>query len=110
MKNSKFLILSLIVWVLVGCQRTETFTVNGTVANAAGEMLYLEHTALTQTSVVDSCKLDEDGIFVLEAPAPAYPDFYRLRIGTQSLPLAVDSTENISISVFIDCKGNILSI
>ena len=102
MKNSKFLILSLIVWVLVGCQRTETFTVNGTVANAAGEMLYLEHTALTQTSVVDSCKLDEDGTFVLEAPAPAYPDFYRLRIGTQSLPLAVDSTENISVSTTRD--------
>ena len=110
MKNSKFLILSLIVWVLVGCQRTETFTVNGTVANAAGEMLYLEHTALTQTTVVDSCKLDEDGTFVLEAPAPAYPDFYRLRIGTQSLPLAVDSTETISVNTTRDSLAHTLSI
>ena len=110
MNNRKFLVVGLLALTLVGCQRTPKFTVEGTVSNAAGEMLYLEHTALTQTSVVDSCQLDAEGTFALKAPAPAYPDFYRLRIGTQSLPLAVDSTETISVNTTRDSLAHTLSI
>ena len=72
MNNRRFLIVGMLALALVACQRTPTFTVEGTVSNAAGEMLYLEHTALTQTRVVDSCQLDAKGTFALEAPAPAY--------------------------------------
>jgi glutathione peroxidase-family protein len=65
-------------------------------------MLYLEHVALTQTSTMDSCILDEDGTFHFSLPAREYPDFYRLRVGSKSLILAVDSTEHITISTTLD--------
>lgn len=82
---------------LVACHHTPTFTIEGKIANATGQTLYLEHTALTKTTIVDSCTLNDEGDFSIKAAAPAYPDFYRLRIGSQSLPLAVDSTETIII-------------
>lgn len=97
----KYIILSLVM-ALVACQRTPMFTVEGTVSNAEGEMLYLEHTGLVKTVVVDSCTLKADGEFALAAPAPQYPDFYRLRVGASSLPLAVDSTETITITTTLD--------
>lgn len=97
MKNRRFLIVGLLALALVGCQRAEVFTVNGEVTNAKGEVLYLEHTGLLKTNAVDSCVLGANGAFELKAPAPEYPDFYRLRVGNQSLPLAVDSTETITV-------------
>ena len=97
----KYILLSLVI-ALVACQRTPMFTVEGTVSNAEGEMLYLEHTGLVKTVVVDSCTLDAGGEFTMAAPAPQYPDFYRLRVGASSLPLAVDSTETITITVCRD--------
>ena len=110
MNSRKFLIFGLLALALISCQRTLVFTVEGIVSNAAGEMLYLEHTALTRTIVVDSCKLDATGDFSLQAPAPTYPDFYRLRIGAQSLPLAVDSIETITVNTTRDSLSQTLSI
>ena len=102
--------LSLIVGLFVSCQRTSQFTIEGVISNAEGETLYLEHTALMKTSVVDSCILTDEGDFLLQASAPQYPDFYRLRIGGSSLILAVDSTETISITTTREGLGNTLSI
>lgn len=102
--------LSLIVGLFVSCQRTSQFTIEGVISNAEGETLYLEHTALMKTSVVDSCILTDEGDFLLQASAPQYPDFYRLRIGGSSLILAVDSTETISITATREGLANTLSI
>ena len=93
----KYLIL-FVVLALVGCQRAAKFTVEGVVSNASGETLYLEHTALTKTVLLDSCVLDASGEFKLRGAAPVYPDFYRLRVGGASLPLAVDSSETIIVN------------
>ena len=90
--------LLLVVGLFVSCQRTPVFTIDGVISNADGETLYLEYTALMKTSVLDSCVLTHEGDFSFSAPAPQYPDFYRLRIGATSLPLAVDSTETITIT------------
>lgn len=98
----KHLIIIYIVLALVACQRTQTFTINGNISNADGETLYLEHTALLQTSTIDSCTLNARGNFSLKAAAPTYPDFYRLRLGTAILPLAIDSTETITITTTRD--------
>ena len=95
---------------LVSCQHTSQFTIDGVISNAGGETLYLEHTALMKTSVVDSCILTDEGDFLLRSSAPQYPDFYRLRIGTTSLPLAVDSTETITITTTRDSLPYTLSI
>lgn len=98
----KHLIIIYVFLALVACQRTQTFTINGNISNADGETLYLEHTALLQTSTIDSCTLNARGNFSLKAAAPTYPDFYRLRLGTVILPLAIDSTETITITTTRD--------
>lgn len=96
--------------VLVGCSKQPTFTVSGTLTNAQDQTIYLEHTALLGTTLVDSCHIDTDGNFSLEAPAPTYPDFYRLRVGNRSLPLAIDSTEHVQVSASLDSLPYTLNI
>lgn len=92
------------------CQHAPKFSVSGTITHAEGEMLYLEHTTLSRTVILDSCVLDTDGAFLFDAPAPQYPDFYRLRIGRMSLPLAIDSTEDIVLTTTLDSLPYTLSI
>ena len=96
--------------VLVGCTKQPTFTISGTLTNAADKTIYLEHTALLGTTIVDSCHIDTDGNYSLEAPAPTYPDFYRLRVGSRSLPLAIDSTEHVQVSASLDSLPYTLNI
>jgi peroxiredoxin len=109
MKNQLSLIFVGFI-VLVGCSKQPTFTVSGTLINAADKTIYLEHTALLGTTLVDSCHIDTDGNYSLEAPAPTYPDFYRLRVGSRSLPLAIDSTEQVQVSASLDSLPYTLNI
>jgi glutathione peroxidase-family protein len=95
---------------LIGCQHTPTFTIEGKITHANGETLYLEHTGLVKTTALDSCVLDANGDFKLHAVAPEHPDFYRLRIASQSLPLAIDSTETIAITASRDSLSHTLAI
>ena len=107
MKKYIFLFLT---FALAACQQQQTFTIEGAISNAAGETIYLEHTALLKTAIVDSCLINNDGTFALTAQAPAYPDFYRLRIATASLPLAIDSTEHIVVKSTRDSLPHTLCI
>ena len=107
MKKIIFFVFAL---ALIGCQHTPTFTVEGTITHANGETLYLEHTGLVKTTALDSCVLDANGDFKLHAVAPEHPDFYRLRIASQSLPLAIDSTETIAITASRDSLSHTLAI
>lgn len=102
MMKRSFLYILLIGCLFVGCQRQAKFCLSGQISQADGATLYLEHVALTHTSTMDSCILDEDGTFHFSLPAREYPDFYRLRVGSKSLILAVDSTEHITISTTLD--------
>ena len=95
---------------LISCQREPMFCVTGEITGAEGTTLYLEHTALLKTTTMDSCVMDKDGAFSLHATAPVYPDMYRLRIGKQSLLLAVDSTEEISVTTSLDSLSTTQSI
>ena len=105
-----FIYLFLSLGLLTSCQRASIFRVEGAIEAAPGKTLYLEHTALLQTIVLDSCLLDMTGDFAFKAPAPQYPDFYRLRIDATSLPLAVDSTETITITTTYDSLSHTLAI
>ena len=102
--------LLLVAGLFASCQRTSVFSVDGVVSNANGETLYLEHTALLNTTIVDSCVLTAEGHFALSAPAPQYPDFYRLRIGGNALIVAIDSTETITIATSRDSLASTLAI
>lgn len=109
MKHITLYIL-LVAGILSGCQHKPAFTVAGHITGAEGDTLYLEHTALLSTNTVDSCIISADGEFSLKASAPAYPDFYRLRVGKASLLLAVDSTETITITTSRDSLPYTLAI
>lgn len=106
----KYLPFILFAALLIGCQSSPQFSVSGTITGAEGEWLYLEHTALTKTMIVDSCTLNADGKFNVQAVAPAHPDFYRIRVDNRSLPLSIDSIEKIEVHTTLDSLPYTLSI
>jgi peroxiredoxin len=83
--------------IIGGCRKSDEFTVKGVVAGASGQTLYLENTGLSTITVIDSFRLKSDGKFLFKQKRPAYPDFYRLKLKNQLIPIhfSVDSTETI---------------
>lgn len=102
MKNKKrcfSLILCAILMICSACrQSVPTFTVEGVVAGADGQTMYLENIALSNVTLIDSVKLNASGKFMFKAEKPAYPDFYRLRLKNQLINFAIDSTETITVT------------
>lgn len=74
------------------------FHVSGTIANAKDSLLYFENMGLNGPVTVDSVKLGDDGSFSFDGPAPASPEFYRLRIDRQLINVAIDSTEDVTVT------------
>ena len=83
--------------LLSGCDDASHFKVNGVVAGAEGQIMYLENVGVSSVSVLDSVKLSVEGKFKFSENRPEYPDFYRLRLNNQLINFAVDSTETITI-------------
>nr|WP_315347237.1 thioredoxin-like domain-containing protein [Hoylesella enoeca] len=75
----------------------QKFNVNGTISEAKDSILYFENMSLNGPEVVDSVRLNADGVFHFSANATGSPEFYRLRIAGQIINVAADSTENITI-------------
>lgn len=97
----KSLILLLILTGLFSCKQNNRFHVSGTVKDADGLLLYIEHSGLLKTTVLDSVRLGSDGKFNFKADRPEYPDFYRLRIDDKVITFAVDSCEDICFTTQI---------
>ncbi|MDR2683369.1 MAG: AhpC/TSA family protein [Dysgonamonadaceae bacterium] len=76
--------------------KKQSFTIDGEIAGGAGKTLYLENVGITKIVAVDSLRLQSES-FRFRQARPAYPDFYRLRLGRQVINLAIDSTETIHI-------------
>lgn len=102
MKASYLLPSAIIIFLtlfIVSCkEKAPHFTVQGKITNADTAYLYLEKKSLTETIVLDSVRLRNDGEYFFEQPAPQYPEFYSLKLKGQSINFAVDSTENININ------------
>jgi peroxiredoxin len=81
--------------IIGGCGKSDKFTVKGVVAGASGLTLFLEHTGLSTTTVIDSLKLKPDGKFSFKQKRPEYPDLYRLKLKNKLIHFSVDSTETI---------------
>ncbi len=86
----------LAVWVTTACQE-KTFTVKGTITDAADSTLYFANVGLKGLETLDSVRLDADGRFSFSEKAPEAPDFYVLRIGGQIINIAIDSTETVTV-------------
>jgi len=96
-KLSKFLLLALVLFC--GCKEEKKFCIEGNISGADSSMLYLEHLTLGEGNVViDSIRLTADGAFRFEEEGVASPEFYRLRIGSQGINLAIDSTETVRVT------------
>lgn len=87
------------IMLFVAC--TPKSSINGNIADAEGKTIYLEQTGLTATTLLDSAKLDAKGGFNFVVETPQYPDFYRVRIGGQSVVFTMDST-----TTKIDIEGS----
>ncbi len=83
----------------VSCSQNDgKFTINGHITEAEDTVMYLEHITLGDGIIpIDSVRLTADGAFSLQGKAPENPEFYRLRIGSQGINLAIDSTETVTI-------------
>lgn len=80
------------------CQHKGQFHVNGRITDAADTVMYLEHISLGNgIEVVDSVRLSADGEFEMKGDTASAPEFYRLRIGSQCVNLAFDSTETVTV-------------
>lgn len=85
-----------LVLAVVSCTGNQ-FGVSGEITEAKDSVLYLENMSLSGPVKIDSAKLSEAGTFSFRGNAPEAPEFYRLRIGSQIINLAVDSTEQIEV-------------
>lgn len=70
----------------------------GSIKDAADTTLYFEHITLgSGIQVIDSARLDSTGVFAFAGDTIGNPEFYRLRIGMQSINLVFDSTESVVV-------------
>ncbi len=96
-----FLALSwtlVVCFAVVSCKQEGVFKVEGSIASAEGDTLYLEHRGLAGIVKLDSVVLKGEGKFSLKQPAPANPEFYQLRLGNQVAVFAVDSAETLHVT------------
>ena len=97
MKKNIYFLLVLLMAVLVACDSTPKFKVQGEVSGAQDKMLYLDLSGVTGINVLDSVELGSDGAFRFEVNRPDAPEFYRLRMDGKVVNFAVDSTETVTI-------------
>lgn len=74
------------------------FKIEGKITDAGSKILYFERAGLLKDSLIDSVKLNEEGIFKFSSKKFGYPELYRLRVGNQQLILGIDTTESIEIN------------
>jgi len=99
MKKSieKIVLSILLIGGLFACEKGDSFRIEGIISAAEGDTLYLEHRGLGGALPLDSVILKSDGAFAFRQPAPANPEFYQLRLGTQVAAFAVDSVETLQV-------------
>lgn len=83
---------------LVNCSSGDKFVVSGHISDASDRVLYLDYLGLDGVHPIDSIKLPHSGLFTFEQPAPEYPEYYRLRLGKQFIPFAIDSVRKLNVT------------
>jgi glutathione peroxidase-family protein len=95
---SKLTVFTIGLFTLISCgDKKPHFIIEGTISDADTTMLYLERRSLTETTIIDSTKLDKEGNFKFKEPSLEYAEFYLLKLNGQTINLAVDSIETITV-------------
>ena len=112
MKRYYFFLPALLLTAVVqlSCQPDKTFGVKGEFSAAGDQTVYLEHRGLGGVELLDSVKLKGDGRFAFKEKAPANPEFYQLRVGSQVALFAVDSLETLQVKGDAEDLANTFSI
>lgn len=97
MKKLQNILILTALLVAASCTKQPMATIEGVITEANEKTLYLDFLGVTKASVCDSAKLDANGSFRFQVPAPECFDFYRLRIGKEMIYLSVDSTETLRV-------------
>lgn len=79
------------ILLFCGCDSRRMTTIEGVVTNAKGECLVLEHLGNGRPMLVDTFLLDESGSFKFTVEAEPGPDFFNLKLSSQSISLVVDT-------------------
>lgn len=91
MKKYTLYITMVLAAILCGCSKENVGVIDGVIANANGERLFLQHISGAPV-IVDTLTLDEKGKFSFKTTLEkGGPDYFNLRIGTQSIPLVFDT-------------------
>lgn len=100
-KMSKYclgVLISLLSIVVVSCGRSE-FKIGGELGGASEEAVVLEKSGFNgEWIAIDSTRTDASGKFSIKAPAPDYPEIYRLAVGGSYIYVPVDSAVNIKLT------------
>jgi hypothetical protein len=100
----KFLLFAVAIVLFAAC--TPKTSISGSITDAEGKTIYLEHSGLNTHALLDSAKLDANGGFKFSVKTPQYPDFYRISLGGQLVVIALDAT---SKSVNVTASGKDLN-
>lgn len=90
-------IIGLGLTLLMGCQTKPAFVINGEIAGAENDTVYLEHVSMSNVQTLDSCVLDASGSFSFQLDLAESPEFYRLRLGNAALHFASDTSKQLRI-------------
>lgn len=91
------IVLLAVIISACGNQTQQKEGISGTLQNAAGKTISLNHINNNSAEPVGSTLVDESGNFAFEEKAGKF-DFYTLVLDDQQIVLLTDSTEGISIS------------
>lgn len=97
MKKLQDILILVALFAIAGCTQNPMATIEGCINGAEGKTLYLDFIGLEHTTVADSVKLEDDGVFRFRVAQPECFDFYRLRVEQEVIYLSVDSTETIGV-------------
>lgn len=94
----RYPLLFVLALLAAGCSQEKRFEIKGEISNADGQTIYLEQAGSDRITVLDSVKLKGNGKFDFKRPAVTAPEFFTLRLGNQSVTLAVDSSETVTFT------------
>lgn len=83
--------LGCVALLLTGCDNRRLGSIEGNISGAEGQLLVLEHLTDGAPRLVDTLRLSADGKFQFKPEIEQGPDFFSLRLGTQSISLVVDT-------------------
>lgn len=93
----KLIILAVVLTAFYACS-DHNFEIEGKITNAQNSVVYLEKLDVNKTSLVDSSKIDKNGMFRFKGSVDM-PTFFLLKLDERKfVTLLVDSTDQIQFS------------